>query len=1138
MEEKISKILKNARYCLHNIKEYELKYSESNISFDIDKQLIYELSEIPLEINNLYLYKVDELIFSKKEGPRRESMENILSSFRNLQDINLVYIILGDSKKISFYLGIVPNLHLIENEPLLDFRSYANSILKPSIDGNYGGSKIELLSNNDKKLILNRIKNNAYSGILNGIPGFKSGQSGEKIDFQGVERLVDTMIGREFGFVVVANPCKDSDIIKFNTSIQKLYDKLSPLTKYTVQENTNTQTDKIKEDTHSTTKNVLVGTNFDRVTSETSSTIKGKDERTDVSHQENTNKQKSTSQLESEYLTKSESYSNPRNYAKSDLNKTSQTSISESVNKDDSNSVQYGDSTNEINTEQWSKTKTVVVSTNDSNSTNTTNSTQESNTKNTNVSNSHAYSERTSENSSNSSQVIYSLEVEKKAVVDWLKYIDDVLLNRIDLSKGKAGYTVCAYLFADKNRADLYSLANTIIGLYGGEKGNISPLRFFEITHDNPGLLDIQFCLQNLQIPILNKPSEQWASIFSKINLFDETKESIGTWLNSSELGLLMGLPRKEIIGVSIRDAVEYGVNIYDNNSNLEDNIFLGHLVHQGKVKSGNPIFLNKEVLKTHTFICGVTGTGKTTTCQNILMNSNLPFLVIEPAKTEYRALSNSINDLFYFTLGKQTVAPFFLNPFELFENESISSRVDMIKATMQSSFDMEAAMPQIIEAAAYEVYKRKGWNLKNNKWINPFTNQEENPFSTDSFAFPTLSDFIDAIEYITKEQDFGERLEAEYLGSLKARLQALTIGAKGMMLNTPRSIDFKKLVNQKVVIELEEIKDGSEKSLIMGFILTNLLEAVKYQFNMNNEFQHITLVEEAHRLLSKYELGDSTNKKHGVEVFSDMLAEVRKYGESLIIVDQIPNKMTPEVLKNTSTKIVHKIFAQDDKEAIGNTMALNDEQKSFMSYLDRGRAIIVTEGWKKPALVQINKLSNITNKLEINDVDIRNRIIDYYLLNYDNGVLPNIKSFDKSINKDIINEYLAYLEKDIFEDFRIITKFFNNLHFSKSLNGEFESNRDLEDNIIYLICQVIKYKTFYAKLIETKKINRYVDYLLGRASVLGTYDNERLLVEIIKVIVHNVISLDININLNLDNKIQNDIEDKIKNLIFNYNNH
>lgn len=129
------------------------------------------------------------------------------------------------------------------------------------------------------------------------------------------------------------------------------------------------------------------------------------------------------------------------------------------------------------------------------------------------------------------------------------------------------------------------------------------------------------------------------------------------------------------------------------------------------------------------------------------------------------------------------------------------------------------------------------------------------------------MNDFIESIESVTKEQGFGDKMEAEYLGSLKARLQALLVGAKGMMLNTPRSVDFKKLVTQKVVIELEEIKDGAEKSLIMGFIITNLLEAVKYQFNIDNKFQHITLVEEAHRLLSRYEPGDSPNKKRGVEV-------------------------------------------------------------------------------------------------------------------------------------------------------------------------------------------------------------------------------------------------------------------------------
>ena len=69
------------------------------------------------------------------------------------------------------------------------------------------------------------------------------------------------------------------------------------------------------------------------------------------------------------------------------------------------------------------------------------------------------------------------------------------------------------------------------------------------------------------------------------------------------------------------------------------------------------------------------------------------------------------------------------------------------------------------------------------------------------------------------------------------------------------------------------------------------------------------------------------------------MLAEIRKYGESMIIADQIPNKLTPEVLKNTNTKIVHTIFAQDDKDAIGGTMSLTKDQRVFLSNLKRGRA-------------------------------------------------------------------------------------------------------------------------------------------------------------------------------------------------------
>ena len=144
--------------------------------------------------------------------------------------------------------------------------------------------------------------------------------------------------------------------------------------------------------------------------------------------------------------------------------------------------------------------------------------------------------------------------------------------------------------------------------------------------------------------------------------------------------------------------------------------------------------------------------------------------------------------------------------------------------------------------------------------------------------------------------------------------------------------------------------------------------------------------------MLSKYSPGDSLNKKNSVETFTDMLAEVRKYGESLIIADQIPNKMTPEVLKNTNTKIVHKIFAEDDKEAIGNTISLSKEQKDFLSSLSTGRAIVFSQGWTKALQVQIKQRTNTTSDENIDEDRLKSRVEDFYIENYKKGIFIDNK--------------------------------------------------------------------------------------------------------------------------------------------------
>ena len=174
----------------------------------------------------------------------------------------------------------------------------------------------------------------------------------------------------------------------------------------------------------------------------------------------------------------------------------------------------------------------------------------------------------------------------------------------------------------------------------------------------------------------------------------------------------------------------------------------------------------------------------------------------------------------------------------------------------------------------------------------------------------------------------------------------------------------------------MEELKSPEDKALFMGFVLSRLSAVIKDEHRKNPNYRHLTLIEEAHRLLSKVEYGDSGSKKAAVETFTDLLAEVRKYGEGLIIVDQIPNKLAPEVLKNTNTKIIHKILAKDDKEAVGDTMLMDDKQKEYLSALEVGNAIVFTEHTEKPIHVHIRQITD-TSEEQIDNQVVRSRFME-----------------------------------------------------------------------------------------------------------------------------------------------------------------
>ncbi|MEB9458424.1 ATP-binding protein [Bacillus anthracis] len=554
-----------------------------------------------------------------------------------------------------------------------------------------------------------------------------------------------------------------------------------------------------------------------------------------------------------------------------------------------------------------------------------------------------------------------TVEVINKKVQEMLKYIDENLLERMKMGLSKGLYKTSMYVLGE-NYEQHDRLKSNVLSIFQGDKSTFSPLKIQSILYDDKEELTKILC--NFQTYEVKKKRSKDVALLYGLPYYNDCL-GLSSFMTAKELSLIAALPQKEVVGLPLIESVEFGLNFKQTNVNKKDAVMLGSLIQRGRVQKGSPIFITKQHLNKHIFIAGVTGSGKTTTCQKLLIESQLPFLVIEPAKTEYRGIKElpGMDDLVIFTLGNEKMSPFRLNPFEFSQGESITSHIDILKATFTAAFPMEAAMPQILESALYRCYEQYGWDFTDD------TNEYcESPWTSYGEYFPTLNDLVVNLETVVNEQGFGNELRQNYIGSLVSRISNLTVGAKGKMLNCHLSIDFNELLEKKVIIEMEDIKSPEDKSLLMGLILARMSVALKMKHKKNKHYAHITLIEEAHRLLSKIEIGDVGSKKIAVEMFTDMLAEVRKYGEGLIVVDQIPNKLAIEVLKNTNTKIIHKIFARDDKEAIGDTMLMNDKQKQYLSSLQVGEAILFTEGFHKPIHAAIDQLTNTSdNELEEN---------------------------------------------------------------------------------------------------------------------------------------------------------------------------
>ena len=433
--------------------------------------------------------------------------------------------------------------------------------------------------------------------------------------------------------------------------------------------------------------------------------------------------------------------------------------------------------------------------------------------------------------------------------------------------------------------------------------------------------------------------------------------EEVPFLLTATEVAALARFPEREFPGYKVRDQVRFAIAPPD--ATLEDydprQLLVGTILDERR-ETGIWYGMDMNSLCKHSFVAGVPGQGKTHTCFYLLHQlwekSRIPWLVLEPSsKSEYRQLlaSDPFKDILrIFTCGNESIAPIRINPFEVLPGVHVQTQIDNLQTLLNSAFAWVPPMPTVLNKALHRVYKDKGWDLA----------YGTNPKGYSPESQPTLDDLIVTVDKLCSELGYSAEVTGNIRAGLQTRLSSLTEGGKGLMLNCRTSMPMQTLLAQPTVLELAAIGDDDEKAFILGTILLKLAQFRQSEGLSRKGLRHVTVVEEAHRLLRAVPdtVGTEVANARGklVESFCNILAEFRAYGEGIVVVDQIPEKLSPDVVKNTNLKIVHRLVAKGDRQLVGGAMNLSEVQEKFLATIRPGQAVVYSESREYPYLVQV----------------------------------------------------------------------------------------------------------------------------------------------------------------------------------------
>ena len=529
------------------------------------------------------------------------------------------------------------------------------------------------------------------------------------------------------------------------------------------------------------------------------------------------------------------------------------------------------------------------------------------------------------------------VELCNKSVEELLERIESQL-KRAKESEDYGCYKCAAY-FLSSTPSTAILAANTYRALMVGEGSSVESGAVNVWQNNESEVAQLRKYLKRFMHPVFARPLWEGAP--------DSLLYTPATLVSGRELPMHLGLPTRSVHGLPVIEHAEFGRNVPDETVPDADKMELGKIYHMGREEKAD-LILNRQAMASHTFVTGSTGTGKSNAVYHLLdeitKDGRTSFLVVEPAKGEYKNVFGSRADVKVFGTNPRETPLLRINPFAFPQNIHILEHIDRLVEIFNACWPMYAAMPAVLKDAIERSYQKVGWDLRNSE--------------SEKGVFPTFFDLLDILPGVIEESHYSKDTQSDYVGALCTRVKSLTNGIYGSVFCAEDALSDAELFDCNVVVDLSRVGSMETKSLLMGILVMKLQEYRMCGSEMNSRLRHVTVLEEAHNLLRKTSAeqpqeGANLQGK-SVEMLANAIAEMRTYGEGFIIADQAPGLLDMSVIRNTNTKIILRLPDEEDRKLVGKSAALKEAQIDELSKLPLGVAAVYQNEWPEAVLCKI----------------------------------------------------------------------------------------------------------------------------------------------------------------------------------------